>query len=257
VPNGAIMDTVGLIVSPDFASTGVVFNYVTDGTKFKADSLLFISENFGSNWTAVDQGEDPPRMVSLTLAFDQPDNSEKYVLLGNDRYGNVWVNRRNGPAKEFGQWDPLLYPVRGEFTSVLPENSVASQGFGHESVLGTPDGKLYMSMLTGGVAYGKLVGNKFQAPKASGLLQRFRFGGLGQLYKKELRRTYFDALIKIEGVLFGAFSSEIWMSLDDGSTWTSIYNLPSREPRFSGCKDEGNKCKCATPGLGLEIIQMP
>jgi len=240
VPNGAIMDTVGLIVSPDFASNGVVFTYVTDGTKDKEDGLLYISENFGSNWTAVDQGEDPPRMVSLTLAIDNADNRKsKYSLLGNDKYGDVWVNRRVGQAIEFGRWEPLRYKVNGEFITKIPENSVAGKGFGHESILGTPDGKLYMGMLTGGVAYGKLNTNKFLNPKGGGLKDRFRFGGLGQAYKKELRRTYFEAIIEIEGVLFGSFSSEIWTSLDEGKTWTSIYSIPPREPRFSGC-EEGN-----------------
>jgi hypothetical protein len=239
VPDGS--DTVGLVVSPDFASTGVVFTYVTDGTKLKEDSLLFISEDFGISWTAVDQGEDtdtPPRMQSLTFVIDNDDNrTGMYSLLGNEANGNIWVNRRNGETNKFGEWEPLQYFVKGEFTSDLPKTSVARQGFGHESVLGTPDGKLYMGILTGGVSHGKLVGTRFSDPKASGLSQRFRFGGLGQRFNKAGRRTYFEALIKIEGVLFGAYSSEIWMSLDDGSTWTSIYNLAPREPRFSGCKE--------------------
>jgi hypothetical protein len=242
VPIGS--DTVGLIVSPDFASTGVVFTYVTDGPEKKEESLLFISEDFGSNWTAVDQGKDPPRMVSLTLAIDNVDKrAGKYSLLGNDKNGDIWVNRQNGEANKFGQWERLQYFVKEKLITVPPKKSVARKGFGHDSILSTPDGKLYMGILTGGIAHGKLNGTRFTDPKASGLTQRFRFGGLGQFFNKGKRRTYFDALIKIEGVLFGAFSSEIWMSLDDGFTWTSIYNLTPRAPRFSGCK-EGYVCKC-------------
>jgi len=233
VPTGS--DSVGLIVSPDFASTGVVFTYVTNGKKGGVDSVLFISEDSGSNWTAVDQGENPPRLLSLTLAIDNADGRiGKYSLLGNTRDGNIWVNRRKGQAKEFGQWEPLRYPVKGEYTSVLPKESVAGKGFCHDSVLGTSEGKLYMSMLTGGIAYGNLKDTRFTSPKASGLSQRFRFSGGGQTFVKNWRKTFYDLLLEVEGVLFGAFFNEIWMSLDDGSTWTSIYNLATREPRFSG-----------------------
>jgi hypothetical protein len=238
VPTG--FESVGLIVSPDFASTGVVFTYLTGGKRFKKkeDSLLFISEDFGSNWTAVDQGKNPPRMTSLTLAIDNSDTrTGKYSLLGNEQFGNIFVNRRNGEANKFGKWEPLKYFVKGEFTSVLPKKSVAGKGFCLESVLGTPNGKLYMSMLTGGIAHGKLGGTRFLNPKASGISQRFRFSGAGQNDVKNHRKTFYDLLVEIEGVLFGTFFNEIWMSLDNGSTWTSIYNLATREPRFSGCRE--------------------
>jgi len=95
-------------------------------------------------------------------------------------------------------------------------------------------------MLTGGIASGELKGTKYTKPKGSGLSQRFRFGGAGQTFVKNQRKTFNDMLVEADGALFGAFFNEIWMSLDDGSTWTSVYSLATREPRFSG--GETDKC---------------
>jgi hypothetical protein len=121
--------------------------------------------------------------------------------------------------------------VKDEVSLVLP---VAREGFCHDGLLGTPNGNLYMSMLEGGIVYGKLVGTKFKNRQTSGLTQRFRFSGSGQTLLKNFRRTFYEGLVEIEGVFFGAFFNEIWMSLDDGSTWTSMYKLAAREPRFAG-----------------------
>jgi hypothetical protein len=244
VPAGA--DSVGLVVSPDFETTGEVFTYVLQpGSQFLKDSLLFISEDFGVSWDAVEQGADPQRMLSVSLAIDtSKDRVGKYSLLGNDRRGNIWVNRRKEEDdNKYGNWERLIYPVKGRFTSTLPKDSIAAKGFCHESILGTPNGELYMSMLTGGIAYGKLKGVRFIEPKANGLAQRFRFSGSGQSYVKNERKTYYDLLLEVEGVVFGAFFNEIWMSVDDGSTWNSVYNLDTREPRFSGCTKE-DKTQC-------------
>jgi len=123
-------DSVALIVSPDFESTGVVFTYVTDGNKPKGPnpiSLLYISEDYGSNWTAVDQGEDPPRMTSIASAINNAQEGE-YSLVANDANGDIWVNRRRGPAREFGEWAPLLYRVNGDFTPVLPKKFSCGEG---------------------------------------------------------------------------------------------------------------------------------
>jgi photosystem II stability/assembly factor-like uncharacterized protein len=241
VPAG--FDSVGVYVSPDFASSGVVFTYATNGSKRAEESLLFISEDYGLNWIKVDQGNDPPRLLSLTLVNDNK-QAGKYSLVGIQKDGNVFLNRRKGGAQEYGQWEPLKYPVGGgSYTTVLPANSVASQGFGHDSVLGTPNGKFYMSMLTGGVALGKLQGNKFIGPKASGIEQRFRFGGTGQLFVKNTRKTYSSGIVESEGVLFGAFFNEIWASLNDGKTWNPIYSLPPRPRRFSGCEEDKSNCE--------------
>jgi len=236
VPTG--FDSIGVYVSPDFATSSVVFTYVTNGSRDLEDAFLFISEDSGSNWIAIDQGKNPPNLLSLAIATDNS-STGTYSLVGVQMDGNAWVNRRKGDAKEFGKWDPLRYPVDGAYTSVLPEKkSFASTGYCHDSFLAAANGKLYMSILTGGIAYGKLNGNRFTKPKSSGISQRLRFGGTGQTLVKNRRKTFFEGMVEIEGIFFGAFFNEIWMSLDKGKTWTSVYNLSPRSRRFSGCEEE-------------------
>merc|ERR1719491_1116396 len=76
-------EPVQLILSPDFASDGVLFTYVKAGISPGEDSLIFISEDSGSTWAVVDQGEDPPRMNSLALATDNFDEGiGEYSLIG-------------------------------------------------------------------------------------------------------------------------------------------------------------------------------
>jgi photosystem II stability/assembly factor-like uncharacterized protein len=224
VPTG--FDSIGVNVSPDFATSGVVFTYVTNGLSNLKDTLLFISEDSGLNWTVVDQGRDPPNLLSLAIVND---NSRygTYSLVGVQEDGIAWVNKRKGTPKVFGQWAPLRYPVGGEF---------ADGRYCHDSVLGTTNGKLYMSLLTGGIVYGELSRNKFKKIRTSGISQRFRFSGTGQTLVKNNRKTFSDGIVETEGALLGAFFNEIWMSLDDGETWTVIYNLTTRPPRFAGCK---------------------
>jgi len=229
VPTG--FDSIGVNVSPDFATSGVVFNYVTNGSSDLEDTLLFISEDSGSNWIVVDQGEDPPNLLSLAIVNDNSATGT-YALVGVQEDGNVWVNRREGEANEFGKWDRLRYNVEGEPTTKLP-----GAGYCHDSILGATNGELYMSKLTGGIAYGKLKKNKFTKPEASGISQRFRFSGTGQTLVKNHRKTFSDGIVDFEGVLLGAFFNEIWMSLDDGNTWTAIYNIPFRQRRFAGCEE--------------------
>jgi len=228
-----ILSPVQLILSPDFASDGVLFTYLTADACNQCEqySLLFISENSGSTWAAVDQGENPPRMLSLASAIDKSNGVVEYSLLGVQDNGDVWVSRRKGEANQFGQWERLSFWV-------LPGTE---EGFCHDSLLGAPNGKLYMSMLAGGIIHGKLKGTKLKGLKTSGLTQRFRFGGTGQTFVENTRKSWFEGLIEIEGVFFGAFFNEIWMSLDNGLTWTSIYKLASREPRSGGCQKK-NMC---------------
>jgi len=240
VPTG--FDSIGVNVSPDFATSGVVFNYVTNGSSDLEDTLLFISEDSGSNWNVVDQGEDPPNLLSLAIVNDNSPTGT-YSLVGVQEDGNAWVNRqkyrREGEAKEFGSWDPLRYKVNGEYTTP----KFADGGYSHDSVLGATNGKLYMSMLTGGIAYGKLKRSTLFSPRARGISQRFRFSGTGQTLVKNHRKTFSDGIVDFEGVLLGAFFNEIWMSLDDGNTWTAIYNIPFRQRRFAGCEEE-DKTNC-------------
>jgi len=237
VPTGS--DVIGLFLSPDFDTSGVLFTYVTNGRKSGVDNLLFQSENSGSNWTVVDQGGNPPRLLSLAIVDDNSSADDKYSLVGVTKLGNVKVNRRKGDGQEFGKWDNLRYPKNGK-----EDTKFFATGYCHDSVLGTTNnGKMYMSFLTGGIAYGFLKGDRFTKAKASGKSQRFRFGGNGQAFVKNERKTWSESMLDIKGVMFGAFFNEIWMSLNDGKQWTSIYKLDSRPPRFSGCLEE-DKSNC-------------
>jgi len=245
VPIG--LESVELVLSPDFASDGVLFTYLTDGNPQEQDSLLFISEDSGSTWAAVDQGENPPRMVSISFAIDNSKTEVvEYSLLGVQEDGVVWVNRRGVKNNQFGQWERLRYFAKGKYSTDLPKD--ARDGFCHDSLVGAPNGKLYMSMLAGGIVYGKLKGNRFTKRRTRGLTQRFRFSGTGQTLVKNRRKSFNEGLVEIEGILFGVFFTEIWMSLDNGSTWTSVYQFPSREPRFAGCTQN-----CCVPGCNNQL----
>jgi len=169
-------------------------------------------------------------MVSLQLALDNA--NDEYALLGVQDNGSVWVSRRKGKDKQFAEWENLRFLVDGEYVTELPE---AKEGFCHDSLVGAPNGNLYMSPLGGGIVYGKLKGTRLTDVKTRGQTERFRFGGTGQILEKNFRKTYFEGLVEIEGIFFGAFFNEIWMSLDEGETWTSVYTLEGREPEFSGC----------------------
>jgi len=227
VPDGC--DPVQLMVSLDYASDGLLVAYVTDGKKRKK-SIVFVSEDSGATWAAQDQGKKPQRMVSLQLALDNA--NDEYALLGVQDNGSVWVSRRKGKDKQFAEWENLRFLVDGEYVTELPE---AKEGFCHDSLVGAPNGNLYMSPLGGGIVYGKLKGTRLTDVKTRGQTERFRFGGTGQILEKNFRKTYFEGLVEIEGIFFGAFFNEIWMSLDEGETWTSVYTLEGREPEFSGC----------------------
>jgi hypothetical protein len=235
------VDPVQLIVSPDFENDGLLFTYLTDGRirqKQTEDPRLFISEDSGETWAEVNQGEDAPFLVSLALTINE---GNAYSLIGIQPDGNVFVSsRKKGGQNKYGEWEPLRYRFEGSYTPVLPENKAyARKGYCHDSVLGATNGKLYMSLLTGGIAYGKLKGTRLTKPQSNGSEQRYRFGGTGQLLLKNFRKTYYEGLVEIEGVFFGVFFNEVWMSIDEGKTWTSVYKLASREPRFAGCGQNG------------------
>jgi len=239
VPNAMV---VKLLVSPDYARDRLLAALVIDGPE--GISAVFISKNSGSTWDQIQHNikEKLFKLTNIMFAIDnKPKRFSKYSLVGILKDGSIRVSQPS--KKTFRVWEPLLFKDEsGKYAAGLPKYTMGftkiRMGFSRDAILGTPDGKLIMGLLVGGIVQGKLFKNKFKDTEIRGKNQRWTFAS--EVHLKENFSKSFQNMIAIspdymnDGILFGAYYNEIYASVDKGETWNVVYTLPFVAPRFSG-----------------------
>jgi len=244
LPNAMV---VKLIISPDYATDRLLAALVINGPK--GISTVFISKNSGSTWKQIEeekkryiQKKDKSQLTNISFTIDnKPKQFSKYSLVGVLNNGSIQVSK--SLTKKFNAWTPLLYQDgSGKYVAKLPEYAMGDtrhgRGFSRDAIVGTPDGKLIMGLLVGGIVQGKLFNNKFREWNIRGGNQTWTFTSENHL--KQNKSKSFQNMIAIspdyknDGILFGANYYEIFASVDKGETWKLVYTLPFVAPRFSG-----------------------
>lgn len=225
-----------IIVSPKFATDRTVYAHLTEGKSNQPKvNHVYVSRDAGSTWAESGAGFSDG-MLSITVTVDHnPKRSGEFALVGVRADGSVVVSRRGKKSGGgFLKWRPMRFwsTEKGKYTAghKLARKS-AESGFCRDGILGAPDGTLFMSMLGGGVLKGQLRGTRFTKPNSSGLDQRWRLGGMNSLVEAH-RKTFYNLIAaspdnKDDGVLFGVFYDELYVSLDNGVSWSAVYSIPS------------------------------
>jgi len=236
VPNAMV---VKLIISPDYARDRLLAALVINVPE--RNTVVFISKSSGSTWKQIRSNEEI-KLTNISFTINnQHKRFSKYSLVGILKDGSIRVSKPS--QKNFRVWKPLLYQDgSGKYVAKLPEYATGDTrqgtGFSRDAILGTPDGKLIMGLLVGGIVQGKLFNNKFRDTEIKGKNQRWTFASEVQLVENHSKS--FQNMIaispdyKIDGILFGANYNEIYASVDKGETWNVVYTLPFVAPRFSG-----------------------
>jgi len=230
-----------MIVSPKFATDRTVYAHLTEG-KSESPKInhVYVSRDAGSTWAESGAGFSDG-MLSIAVTVDHnPKRSGDFALVGVHADGSVVVSRRGKKSSgRFLKWRPMKFwsTEKGKYTArhKLARKS-AESGFCRDGILGAPDGTLFMSMLGGGVLKGQLRGTRFTKPKSSGLDQRWRLGGQNSLVEAH-RKTFYNLIAaspdnKDDGVLFGVFYDELYVSLDNGVSWSAVNSIPSMGTRL-------------------------
>merc|ERR1711957_904966 len=133
LPNAMV---VKLIISPDYATDRLLAALVINGPK--GISTVFISKNSGSTWKQIE--EEKKRYIQ---------KKDKSQLT------NISFTIDNKPKQFNGS---------GKYVAKLPEYAKGDtrhgRGFSRDAIVGTPDGKLIMGLLVGGIVQGNLFNNK-------------------------------------------------------------------------------------------------
>eukprot|EP00588_Corethron_pennatum_P009244 CAMPEP_0194272436 /NCGR_PEP_ID=MMETSP0169-20130528/6008_1 /TAXON_ID=218684 /ORGANISM="Corethron pennatum, Strain L29A3" /LENGTH=791 /DNA_ID=CAMNT_0039015101 /DNA_START=306 /DNA_END=2678 /DNA_ORIENTATION=+ len=221
VPNTMV---VKLIISPDYARDRLLAALVINVPE--RNTVVFISKSSGSTWKQIRRNE-KIKLTNISFTINnQHKRFSKYSLVGILKDGSIRVSKPL--QKNFRVWKPLLYQDgSGKYVAKLPEYAMGDTGegtgFSRDAILGTPDGKLIMGLLVGGIVQGKLFNNKFRDVEVKGKNQRWTFASEVRLVESHSKS--FQNMIAIspdymnDGILFGANYNEIYASVDKGETW--------------------------------------